>query len=200
MKLLNILLATSILATVSCTTTAKQDSEWINCFNGKDLDGLFVKIKGSEPGVNRDNIFRVEDGLLTVSYADFQGEFKDQFGHIFIDRPFTNYHFKCEYRFIGEQVGGGPGWAFANSGAMLSGQDPRTMEANQKFPDSIEFQFLGQDKTGKRSTGAICTPGTYVDVNGETVKKHVIQHFILIIVNGFEHTTPFFIPDSSSML
>lgn len=178
MKTLTTLLAAITLATVGCTT-AKQDSDWVSLFNGKDLDGWVVKINHCEVGENPGNIFRVEEGLLTVSYADFEGTFKDQFGHIFIDRPYTNYHFRCQYRFIGEQVEGGPGWAYANSGAMLSGQDPKTMKVKQSFPRSLEFQFLAQDKTGTRTTGAICTPGTYVDVNGETTKKHVIKSTVI---------------------
>lgn len=174
MKLLSTLLAITLLIVTGCKTSQPED-EWISLFNGKDLDGWIVKVKGFEAGENPWNLFRVEHGVLTVSYEDFDGTFKDQFGHIFIDRPFTNYHFRCEYRFTGEQIDGGPGWAYANSGAMLSGQDPETMGIDQKFPDSIEFQFLAQDKTGTRPTGSICTPDTYVDVNGETVKQHVIN-------------------------
>ena len=49
------------------------------------------------------------------------------------------------------------------------------METDQKFPDSIEFQFLGQDASGTRPTGSICTPGTYIDKDGQTIKKHVIK-------------------------
>lgn len=174
MKTIIPLLTVIVLAITGSTTNAK-DTEWQSLFNGKDLEGWIVKIKDSKAGENPGNIFRVEDGLLTVSYVDFEGAFKDQFGHIFTDRPFTNYHFRCEYRFTGEQAEGGPAWAYANSGAMLSGQDPQSMEVKDKFPVSLEFQFLAQDKTGTRPTGSICTPGTYVDVNGETVKEHVIK-------------------------
>jgi hypothetical protein len=152
--------------------------EWIDCFNGKDLEGWMIKIKGSEIGENPWNIFRVDNGLLTVSYDDFDGQFNGRFGHIFIDQPFTNYHFKCEYRFYGEQVNGAPGWAICNSGAMLSGQDPRTMAVDQNFPDSIEFQFLAQDNSGTRVTGSICTPGTEIDFEGQTIKQHVIKSSI----------------------
>ena len=153
--------------------TAATDGR-INLFNGKNLDGWIVKVVGSKAGENPGNIFRVENGLLTVSYDAFD-DFGRRYGHIFIDRPFTNYHFYCEYRFIGDQAKGGAKWAFRNSGAMLQGQDPRTMGIDQKFPNSIEFQFLGQDKTGKRSTGSLCTPGTYVDINGKTIKRHVTK-------------------------
>ncbi len=155
-------------------STATASGEWINLFNGKNLDGWVVKIAGHPAGENPGNIFRVEDGLLSVSYDAFDN-FGGRFGHIFIDRPFTNYHFRCEYRFIGEQTKGGPGWAYANSGAMLSGQDPKTMDVKQSFPNSIEFQFLAQNDSGKRPTGSICTPGTYLDIDGKTTKKHVIN-------------------------
>ncbi|MDZ8119538.1 3-keto-disaccharide hydrolase [Pontiella agarivorans] len=150
--------------------------EWQNCFNGKNLNGWTVKVTGFETGQNPGNLFRVENGLLTVSYSDFpNNSFKDEFGHIFINRPFTNYHFKCEYRFLGDQFPGGPKWAHTNSGVMLSGQAPETMEKEQKFPTSLEFQFLAQNESGTRTTGSICTPGTYVDVNGKTIKQHVIK-------------------------
>jgi hypothetical protein len=172
-KLRNLLTAIIALAAPG-SHAAPPDGEWINLFNGQNLDGWIVKICGYEAGENPGDIFRVEDGLLTVSYDAFD-EFGGRFGHIFIDRPFTNYHFKCDYRFIGEQAKGGEKWAFANSGAMLSGQDPRTMEKAGKFPNSLEFQFLAQDATGTRPTGSICTPGTYVDVNGETITRHVIN-------------------------
>ena len=156
-------------------TSAVAADEWTSIFNGKDLDGWTVKVRGSKVGENPGNVFRVEDGLLTVSYDAFD-EFGERFGHIFIDRPFTNYHVRCEYRFTGEQVKGGPEWAFRNNGAMLHCQSPESMKIDQKFPDSLEFQFLGAYDDGKpRVTGSICTPGTYVDVNGETIKKHVIS-------------------------
>ena len=39
------------------------------------------------------------------------------------------------------------------------------MELEQKFPNSIEFQFLGAFDDGKpRPTGSICTPGTTIDI------------------------------------
>ena len=41
---------------------------WIPLFNGKDLDGWTVKINGHELNDNYGNTFRVEDGILKVSY------------------------------------------------------------------------------------------------------------------------------------
>lgn len=172
MKLLTALLATIVLATAGCTTTAKQESEWVSLFNGKDLEGWIVKTKGSPAGENPWNLFRVEDGVLTVSYADFDKEkFKDEFGHIHTANAYTNYRFRCEYRFIGEQVQGGPKWAYANSGIMLNCPHPSKMDVDQKFPDSAEFQLLGDTRT----TGSLFTPGCMVTYKDQPDMKKSVK-------------------------
>jgi hypothetical protein len=171
MKSLNALLATILLLTAGCTT-AKQDPEWISLFNGQDLDGWIVKTKGAPSGENPWNLFRVEDGVLTVSYADFDKEkFKDEFGHIHTANAYENYRFRCEYRFIGEQVPGGPKWAYANSGIMLGCPHPAEMGLDQKFPNSAEFQLLGDTRT----TGSLFTPGCMVTYQDQPDMKKAIK-------------------------
>lgn len=144
-------------------------SPWTSLFNGKDMEGWIVKIAKSELGENPGNMFRIEDGHLTVSYDDFKGDFKGEFGHIHTENAYTNYRFRCEYRFIGEQVPGGPKWAFANSGIMLNCPHPSRMTVEQKFPNSAEFQLLGVDRT----TGSLFTPGCKVTYKGEDMDKAV---------------------------
>lgn len=148
--------------------------KWVQLFNGKNLDGWKVKITGHELGDNFGDTFRVEDGLLTVAYDAYE-KFDGRFGHIFYHEPFSNYRLRVEYRFIGEQVPGGPGWAFRNSGIMIHGQTPESMEKDQKFPVSIEVQLLGGRATGKRTTANLCTPGTNVVMKGKLVTRHCID-------------------------
>jgi len=145
--------------------------EWISLFNGKDLDGWTPKIRGCELGENWGNTFRVEDGLLKVRYDQYE-KFENRFGHLFYKESFSHYILRVEYRFVGEQVPGGPGWAFRNSGIMIHGQSPETMDVNQNFPVSIEVQLLGGDGTNPRPTFNLCTPGTNVVMNGELVTRH----------------------------
>jgi hypothetical protein len=45
-----------------------QNQKWIQLFNGKNLDGWVPKFSGFELGVNYNDTFRVENGLLIVSY------------------------------------------------------------------------------------------------------------------------------------
>ena len=154
---------------------AHADSDdWINLFNGRDLDNWTVKIRGYPPGENFADTFRVQDGLLTVSYNGYE-DFDNRFGHIFYEHAFSHYRLKLEYRFVGEQASGGQGWAKKNSGVMLHSQAPETMPAAQDFPISLEAQFLGGLGDGHaRPTGNLCTPGTDVHINGEFLRQHCI--------------------------
>lgn len=147
------------------------ESGWIALFNGKDLEGWTPKIKGYEFGENFGNTFRVENGVIKVAYDGYD-KFDNRFGHLFYKTPFSHYKLRIEYRFVGDQCTGGPGWAFRNSGVMIHGQDPKTMRKDQDFPVSIEVQFLGGSGKGQRTTGNLCTPGTHVVMNGALVTKH----------------------------
>lgn len=149
----------------------KAESEWIQLFNGKNLDGWTVKIKGYEAGDNFGNTFRVEDGLLKVRYDQYD-QFDNRFAHLFCDGEYSHYIIRAEYRFVGDQCPGGPGWAFRNSGIMIHGQPVATMEKDQDFPVSIEVQLLGGDGTNPRSTANLCTPGTNVVYSGQLHLDH----------------------------
>lgn len=150
------------------------DDEWLSLFNGEDLDDWTPKFTGYEAGENYNNTFRVEDGILKVTYEDW-GQFDGEFGHLFYKEPFSHYILRVEYRFVGEQVEGSEDWAFRNNGIMLHSQDPATMSQNQEFPVSVETQLLGGDGENERTTANVCTPGTHVVVDGERITDHCIN-------------------------
>ncbi len=150
----------------------KSGEEWIQLFNGKDLNDWQVKFKGEVLGENYKNTFRVEDGLLRVSF-DNREEWNGKFGHLFYKDEFSHYLLRVEYRFIGEQAKNGPSWAFRNNGLMIHGQSAESMELDQDFPTSIEVQLLGGvTGQGERPTMNLCTPGTNVVINGELWEEH----------------------------
>ncbi len=151
-----------------------QSQNWIELFNGRDLDNWIPKFTGYELGNNFRDTFRVQDGLLVVSYDNWS-DFNNQFGHLFYDRVFSHYLLRVEYRFTGEQVNQGPGWAFRNNGMMLHSQDPRTMTVEQEFPVSIEAQLLGGNGSDARTTANVCSPGTHYILNGELITQHCIN-------------------------
>ena len=114
--------------------------EWIQLFNGRNLDGWTPKFTHHDLGENFNNTFRVEDGLLKVRYDNWTN-FTDEFGHLFYKDPFSYYVLAAEYRFVGQQVKTertNLGWAVRNNGLMIMSPDPKTMVKDQDFPISIE--------------------------------------------------------------
>ena len=155
---------------------AIDSAEWIQLFNGKDLEGWTVKIRGPEVNENYGDTFRVEDGLLKVRYdADKYPTFGERFGHLFYKQPYSHYRLRVEYRFVEEQCAGGPGWAIRNSGMMLHCEDPATMTVDQDFPASIEYQLLGGNGRDGRTTANLCTPGTNVVMEGKLFTPHCVN-------------------------
>jgi hypothetical protein len=168
--------AALVLFTVVASSQNRPNrKEWIQLFNGKNLDGWVMKITGYPIGENYADTFRVENGILKVSYDQYR-EFGNRFGHIFYrNRKFSHYIVAAEYRFVGDQVKGGPDWAFRNNGIMFHCQAPETMGKDQDFPISVEAQLLGGRDTGERSTANVCTPGTEIFRNEEMVKSHCVS-------------------------
>ena len=148
-----------------------ETEEWIQLFNGKDMDGWSIKMNKSPIHENFNNTFQVENGAMVTRYDAYE-KFDSEYGHIFYKTPFSHYKLRVEYRVVGEQVPGGQGWALRNSGIMFHAQSPESMLVNQPFPVSIEAQFLGGTGEGERSTGNLCTPGTHVVINDTLVTRH----------------------------
>ena len=174
MKKLSFLLILMIPGFILSAQEKPSDYNWVQLFNGKDLNNWQVKIAGYEAGENFGNTFRVEDGKMKVSYDQYEN-FGVKYGHIFYKQKFSWYIIAVEYRFTGEQAKGGQGWATRNSGIMVHGQDPATMTKDQDFPISIEVQLLGGLGTGERPTANLCTPGTNVVMNGKLFTPHCIN-------------------------
>ncbi|MFK7922001.1 MAG: DUF1080 domain-containing protein [Bacteroidia bacterium] len=161
---------------LACQTPAEDplQEDWEVLFNGKDLSGWVPKIRGYAVGENFGQTFRVADSLLQVRY-DAYDTFNFRYGHLFYEQPYSYYRIRIRYRFVGEQVNGGEGWAWRNSGIMVHGQSPSSMAQNQDFPISIEVQLLGGAEEGERPTANLCTPGTHVYMADTLFTQHCIS-------------------------
>lgn len=169
-------LALSLLLIAGYLSFSTPPSEqWRPLFNGENLDNWKIKIRGHELGDNFGETFRVRDGLLQVRFDQYENGFEEKYGHIFHEESFSTYLLGAEYRFVGDQVAQGPGWAYRNNGLMLHGQEPETMELDQDFPNSIEVQLLGGSGQGDRTTANLCTPGTQFIKDGQLIKSHCIN-------------------------
>src|SRR5689334_22022507 len=97
------LFAGSLVVGLAWTTAGRAGAEpegWISLFNGKNLDGWTVKITGYDANENYGDTFRVEDGILKVSYDKYP-KFDGKFGHLFSKAKYSNYRLRIEYRFVG---------------------------------------------------------------------------------------------------
>ena len=153
---------------------AEGRQEWHPLFNGKDLTGWTVKIAQHPLGNNYANTFRVEDGVIKVSY-DGYSKFENRFGHLFTTQPYSRYVLRLEYRITGEGISDAPHWAKLNSGVMIHTQSPLSMRVEQGFPVSMEFQFLAAKATAGNQTANAVTPGTHLVLNGKLLTDHIIE-------------------------
>jgi len=164
-----------LLFSASSALVAQRDAakeEWVDLFNGRNLDGWVVKIAGHELGDNYGETFRVgQGGLIQVSYDKYD-TFGARFSHLFYKKKLSHYRLAMEYRFVGEQMKDGPGYARLNSGVMIHSQAPETILKDQDWPISVEAQFLSNDGKLARPTMNVCTPGTEIFMKGARVKAH----------------------------
>lgn len=150
---------------------AQTAGDWVPIFNGRNLDGWTAKLAHHEVRDNFGDTFRIENGILRVVYDKYP-EFGSRFGHLFWKEKLSHFRVRIEYRFVGEQMKGGPSYARLNSGIMFHSQAPETILKEQDWPISVEAQFIGNGATGSRPTMNVCTPGTEIHMKGEMVKAH----------------------------
>lgn len=169
-RIISFLVASTVLLGLA---SAADEQKWVSLFNGKDLSGWTIKIAERPLGENFADTFRVEDGILKVSYDGYE-KFGKHFGHLFTNVAYSHYILRLEYRFFGKMMADAPHYVNLNSGVMLHAQSPQSMRFDQGFPSSLEMQFLADEGKGSRPTGNLCTPGTHVDMGGKLITQHIV--------------------------
>lgn len=164
-----------VLAALSrAAETPASEAGWIPLFNGKNLDGWIPKMAKHPAGENYADTFRVEDGVIKVSYDKYP-IFAEQFGHLYSVLPYSHYILRLDYRFTGKPIADSPPWAKYNSGVMIHSQSPWSMTVEQLWPASLEMQFLCVDTKAGKQTGNVCTPGTNIVFNGKFTTDHILE-------------------------
>lgn len=163
---------------ITCKPAVEQidpaKEEWVSLFDGSNYDDWTPKFAGFELGENHKERFVYKDSLLSVRY-DVKDSFNGNFGHLYYKEKFSHYRLRAKYRFIGNQMTDGPGWAVRNNGLMLHCQEPSSVGLEQDFPISLELQLLGGNGTDKRTTANLCTPGTNVVMGDSLFTPHCIS-------------------------
>lgn len=179
-KVLQTLLYSVLVVSVwSCSskraTQPSENSGFTSLFNGKDINNWIVKINHHEVGENFGRTFRVADSMIQVRYDQY-GAFNEQYGHLYFEKPFSSFHLKLDYRFVGKWKEDAPSYTLLNSGVMYHSQDPRTMNKDQDWPISVEMQFLAGLGDGEpRPTGNMCSPGTEIVYEGVLYPNHCLN-------------------------
>ena len=80
---------------------SRKDSQWIDLFDGKSLDGWVVNLgdRGDETSLPRDEIFTVNDGTIHV-YAGAPNRSKQYSALLRTEAEFSRYHLQVEYRWL----------------------------------------------------------------------------------------------------
>ena len=183
-----------ILLVLACNAPADSQekdpptSAWTPLFNGQNLEGWIPRITGFELGENYANTFRVEEGILKVSYDDYD-RYDGKFGALHYEKPFSNYRLRVEYRFVGDTATGSPPWGFRDSGIQYHGQSPQSMDEDQPFPVCLEYNLHGGDGTNERPNGQICAIGTVIHQNGQPNENFCTQPTVKRTFHGDQWIT-----------
>ncbi len=135
---------------------------WVKIFNGTDLTGWYPLIHKSAYKVDTYNTFRADaaNKVLKVTYEDYPGDdFDERCGLLYYDKFLTNYRVRLTYRFVEPQAKNPVGWGKNNTGLMIFGIDPATVQGDPLFPPLIEIQLLGSPSSGGTNNANLCMPG-----------------------------------------
>ena len=184
-----------LLSLVSTSFHLKESSvkerhkeKWVSLFNGKNLDNWIPKIAGYKSGENFGNTFRVENGILSTRYDQYDN-FKNRFGALYYNKKFTNYRLRVEYRFVGDTVAGAPSWGYRDGGIQYHCQDPASVDLDQSFPVCLEYNLLGGNGKDERPSGEICANGIYVEIDGKRNTSYCTPPTIKRTVAGEQWAT-----------
>ena len=127
-------------------------------FNGRNLDGFYTFTQ--RHGVNRDpeRIFRVENGMIHVSGADY--------GYFVTEKEYGDYYLRVEFRW-GEKTWPPREGKARDSGILFHASGPEKI-----WPTSIEFQMI-EGGTGD----IILVGGTGLEVKGQYREKGRFDRF-----------------------
>lgn len=130
-------------------------------FNGKDLTGWTVLVRGHEPNEDPNGVFSVQDGMLRIS-----GE---EFGGISTDEEFSNFHMSLEFKW-GEKTFGkrernarDSGFLFHGSGepGSYNGTWLKSFEANIVEGGIGDFWLVGGEEDGYKATCVVTEIGEH---------------------------------------
>jgi hypothetical protein len=187
-RLLLLSLLILVLSSYDTRRTDTVPAKWVSLFNGKNLNNWQMKIAGYKLGENFGNTFRVDSGMISVRYNQYDS-FSNKFGALYYNKKFSNYRLKVEYRFVGETTPGAPSWGFRDGGIQYHCQSPASLDLKQPFPVCLEYNLHGGNGKDERPVGQICASGMFVEFNGKRNESYCTMPTIKKTFHGDQWVT-----------
>jgi hypothetical protein len=137
-----------VLALAALPGIAAGPRGFVKLFNGRDLSGFDIVVKGREMNQDPKKVFQVQNGAVHVS-----GE---EYGYILTKQEYADYHLRAEFKW-GEATHEPRKDKPRDSGILFHVGPPYTV-----WPPSIEFQII-EGRTGEI---ILVGDGTGLTVNG----------------------------------
>jgi hypothetical protein len=136
------------------------DSGWAPLFDGRDLLGLEVQIKGKPKGQDPDKVFSVHDGLLHA-YAGWPiTDGNSAQGYVVTAKEYSRYRVRLEYRFADRPGTGGSGVEYhVHEGEFW----PRCLECQLQRGYAGDC-WLINGAGARDAAGRVYAPGGYVQI------------------------------------
>jgi 3-keto-disaccharide hydrolase len=116
-----------LLLAPPCVPAAQKHGKAVRLFDGKDLKGFYVFIKGHGKNNDPNHVFTVEHGMIHVSGAEF--------GYIATEKEYSHFRLTCDFKW-GEAVYPPQAGKARDSGILYYFQGP-----DKVWPTSVEFQI-----------------------------------------------------------
>jgi len=177
---LSLALAAALLAAPSAAPGRSGDGDWVELFNGKNLDGWYTFLKGQgrddDPSDgDSSKVFQVDDGVIHL-YKDHQDGTDAPLGYFGTVASYAHYHLRFEYKW------GAKRFKPRDKTKRDSGLLYHTFGDDRVWPRSVELQIQEGDTGDIFTVGA--TGGTVPlkpNVNSRTylaVEAGGIPHFV----------------------
>jgi uncharacterized protein YdbL (DUF1318 family) len=152
-------------AVVFASSASAQTNEgWRPLFNGKNLDGWYVYIRGQGKDSDTNKLVQVNDGAVHM-YKDVADKSNQPFGYICTEQEYSDYHLRFEYKW-GQKRFGGRADKKRDAGLLYHVVGPDNV-----WPRSVECQIQEGD------TGDVFAVRTQVTTTVDPNKKGAL-HFM----------------------
>jgi hypothetical protein len=118
--------------------TAEVAAPWEPLFNGTNLDGWMVQLRGQNKNEDPARLVQIEEGALHF-YKDAAADSQQPFGYIATEQEYSSYRLRLEFKW------GGKKFAPRTKSVRDSGLLYHVTPTDKVWPDCVEYQIQEND-------------------------------------------------------